>query len=72
MVLIACKKAKSREELIASLSGNRNPMLDHVVGDVTSNVHEFNSSGGVLFTDDKSNIEELTFRGQMRMSSHGR
>jgi len=61
-IVIACKKKTTQSEFIRHLNTNKEGDLDEITNLVKSNLNEFNSKGKAVFTDDKSNIEELTFR----------
>jgi spermidine synthase len=63
-VVIGSKRRRTVEDLTRGLAANRNPVLEPVVGRLGGRITEFNSPGGVILTDDRSNIEELAFNQQ--------
>ncbi|MFH1055073.1 MAG: fused MFS/spermidine synthase [Candidatus Altiarchaeota archaeon] len=61
-IIVAFKKETSESEVIRRLKANSNPLLKGVVEGAVLNLREFNAVSGVVLTDDRSNIEELTFK----------
>ena len=59
-MLLAFKKEKGIDEVKNSLKAY-DPKLSQIVNNTVANVREFNSDEGVILTDDKSNLDELTF-----------
>ena len=60
-ILIAFKQKTQKDEVKTALGKNTDQELDSVVAKAVSNLHEFKLESGVLLTDDKNNIEEITF-----------
>ena len=59
-MIIGFKKKKALNEVRESLRGY-DPKLENIVKDAKANIKEFNPENGVILTDDKSQVEEMTF-----------
>ncbi|MCX6694902.1 MAG: fused MFS/spermidine synthase [Candidatus Altiarchaeota archaeon] len=59
-LVLAFKKWKTIADINESLTAH-DPRLDDVVKNTLSNIEEFKSDEGIILTDDKSRLDELTF-----------
>jgi spermidine synthase len=66
MLVFAFKQKKTRAELVKKLDGRRNPAIQETIECLREDLYEFKPAGEYLFTDDKSNIEELSYKSQGR------
>jgi hypothetical protein len=64
-VLIAFKRALTKSELIGRLKGNDRSILTPIVNNVSIRVQEIPQGEGIVFTDDKSAIEEIAFEASV-------
>ncbi|MFH0862625.1 MAG: fused MFS/spermidine synthase [Candidatus Altiarchaeota archaeon] len=60
-ILIACKGKKTKQQLTEGLTRANNPRMEPIIYNFNEYAVEYNQEGGDIFTDDKTDIEELTF-----------
>jgi spermidine synthase len=61
-IIVASKEKMTEEELISRLGKNDKPALDEMIKTLKPKIRGFEATEGTLFTDDKSNIEEINFK----------
>jgi len=65
-ILLAFKQTKNLQDVKDSVK-DYDPMLEATANNTIHNIREFNSDSGIILTDDKSRMDELTFNMMRRM-----
>jgi spermidine synthase len=60
-IVLAFKAKKTKEELSKTLQEGGQQRLSHIIDNFDKYAYEYNLQGGDIFTDDKTDIEEVTF-----------
>ncbi len=66
MIVLGFKRRTSEAEILERIRSNRNPLLGNVTLAYETTLREYTASGGTVFTDDRSNVEELAYAARMR------